>query len=488
MATKRKFKLEDLPNLKFEEIQQIDPERLDIGTGLQDCAIIAQAFERATHSVPTEAAAFATLNRSLENTKVFANAASDVLKGYLKMPQSSASDAIREAQDFATQGASGVPIGGENASTDHIKQSFNFGDVQQSTYGSSFGSTLMKQLRDCIPCDLRIMAYLELSPNIDLLDALKSDVLNRLNALKDIARMLNSFDIYGDFCELLNLLSFMCIPDLQRIIAMLMALFMLQLSDLDGLIGFLQTLIAPLFMPLLMAITSLLDQFVLVVTNPLECIIDAINLQLKKLGFELDPNSPIEQLNASLSNGLGELNSMLNESKAKIIEKLSFYIDEVKALLGELGGGDSAYILASFKKLKIVRMVSFVKAIISALIKGHLACSSEGKPPEQQELDSFFENFLNPNSPFNLWIDDEGNLNIDEKVEGFVPTVQGLPNVGNVLEFEGIDLVDPTLAQTVENTSAALSEPARVVIPCKLEVTAKDAEKVNQFIRELNQS
>jgi hypothetical protein len=125
-------------------------------------------------------------------------------------------------------------------------------------------------------------------------------------------------------------------------------------------------------------------------------------------------------------------------------------------------------------------MVGFLVAIIKALAKGTLACSSQGKPPEQSELDSFFNNFLNPNSPFDLWVDNDGAIHVDEKIPG---QAEALSTFNNVFQFEGGDLVTE-----VERAAAALVEPASVVIPCKLSTTDVDVEQVNQWITQLNES
>lgn len=470
--------LDDIKKINIDELSGVDPTRIRLGTCLQDSTLITQAFESGAHATPTEAATFATLNRSLENQIAFADSAIPSLQGYLKSPQ--------ERSD-------------KESLVDYSKQGFNIDNAQQPTLGSeSFGETLLDFARDCIPCSLRLLSFIELNPNIDLLGTLEADIFNRLKFLADVGSMFKNFDIYADFCDMLGLLSFMCIPDLQRLIAMLMALLVLELPTLEGLIGLIQGLIAPLFAPILMAITSLLDQFVLVVTNPLDCILDAINLQMRKLSFETGNETSLEKAARDINTGLSDLNKMVSESKQKIQEKLNFYVDEVKAMLGDLNGGDGAYLVASLKKLATVRMVGFIVAIINALTRGHVACSSVGKTPERSELDNFFDNFLNPNSPFNMWVDDNDQIHIDEKSSEFEdiansPTgstnLPDLPNNGNVFQFEGDPLVDTTIfTQQIISTKRALVGSASAIIPCKLETSITDVDKVNQFISELNQA
>jgi hypothetical protein len=455
------------------DTENLEPDRLPIGSELQDCSLIASAFERAAHSIPTEAAAFATVSRSVQNSKTFGRAAETSLQSYLKPPETP--DSTRE------DGAVGR--------TDQHLESFNFG-ASGSISQEDFSKKMIDLLKNCIPCSLRINAYLELHPKLDLLAALEIDLLGRLKLLGNVGKMLKNFDIYGDLCELLNLLSFMCIPDLQRIIATLMALLILDVPSLDGLVGLLQGLIAPLFAPVLQGLTGLLDQFNLLVVSPLDCVIDAIKEQMQKLGLELDPSSPLVELNS----GLGELNNQIVEAKQIIQARLDFYINQMKKLLGELSFGDAAYLQFSLKKLKIIRMVGFVVGIISAITKGHDACSSQGKPPQKSELDNFFDTFLNPNQPFNLYMDEEGVLQIEEDIPGFLDAVnppteaEPLPNFGDVFKFEGEDLVNPQVAQQQAETADSLLQPASASIRCNLNPpTVDQAEQINQWIRELNQ-
>jgi len=444
----------------------------NLGTSLQDCALITSTFERGAHATPTEAAVFATFNRTLENNKGIADAVIGSFGTYLNTPQDSAVEEVTQvaaAGGVASSGTS-TPATGETA------QSLDLPGGSAITLGDSFGSSLANLAKNCIPCLDRLTTFLEIHVNVDLLGAFEADLLFRLKFLTDLGNLLKDLGIYGDFCELLNLLSFMCIPDLQALIAMLMALLILDIPKFDGLIGFLQGLILPLFAPIFTAITSLLDQFSLTVMSPLDCIIDAINQQLEKLGYELKPDNPLKDI----AGGIAELNLMVTEAQQTIKDKLDLYISNIKALFGEFAFSDSAYLELSIKKLKIIRMVGFLVAIIKALAKGSLSCSSQGKPPEKQELDSFFENFLNPNSPFDLWVDDDGAIHVDEKIPG---QAEALSTFNNVFQFDGGDFVTK-----VDETAAALVEPATIIIPCKLSTSSNDVEKVNKWIAELNAS
>lgn len=456
------------PKFTFSDIdtEAIDPDRINFGTCLQDCSQITTTFERGAHSTASEAAIFAPLTRILQNNKKLAAGAATALSGYFKYPE--------EAASFLTE-----EQGGASTNTNHNQQSINFGTQKQNTLASNFGERFLDLKRECIPCDQRIEAFLEIHPGIDLLSAFENHLTGQLDLLNQIIDLFKNFDVYGDFCNLLNLLSFICIPDLQRIIALLMAQLILDVSELDSIIGLLQGLIIPIFAPILMSITGLLDQFTLLVTSPLECVIDAINLQLAKLRFDTSPAIPVSA-STQVASGIQQLQNSLTESKATIEDKLSFYIGQLNAMMGELGGGDSAYIAAMLKKLQIVRMISFVRAIVLARAKSHAACSST-QPAALNEIDNFFQTFLNPNGSFNLWVDNDGQIHIDEKDDN----IDILSNTENVLKFEGEPLLD-SVATQIEEVAVQLSAPIRAIAPCRLETQANDVAQVNDWIAELN--
>jgi len=456
-----------MADLNFASVDylNLDPDKLDFGTCDQTCALICQTFERGAHNTYKEPAIFATMNRMLDNTDSFAAVAQESLSGYLRQP------AQPEAQS-ATAGA-----------TDNVLQGLKIENTDISTVGSAFGKTLLDWMKNCIPCAARMLALLELHPHVDLLGALETDLLSRLSVLTDLANLLSNIDMYADFCSLLSLLNFMCIPDLQKLIAMFVALLAQIAFEMDGLIGLLQALIAPLFAPILMSITSLLDQFALTVLSPVDCIITSIEEQLSKIDFEVAAKATrglkegAGKLQEGMKGGLAELNQSVIDAKQHIQQKLAFYIDQVKAMLGELGFGDVAYLRISLKKLTLIRLIAFIIAVITAIAKGQQACSP-GKSPEASELDNFFNNFLNPNSSFSMSIDEGGNLHLDEKIP--------LLNSPNVFQFEGKPVLNPELAQQISSTASALSKNVEVKIPCKLEVEAADLDKVNRWMAELD--
>jgi hypothetical protein len=482
----------DLSKIDFTKI---DPKKVSLGTDMQDCALIAKTFERGAHSTHTEAAVFATLNRSVENMKSFATAASDTVNSYLMNPEDIAKNATKQASDLvssANVSTGGGGSSGSSAATDGILQGLNMGKEEDktSTLTDSFGETLLDFAKDCIPCGDRLMAFLELHPHVDLLGALEDNLTASLQLLSDIGGLLNNFDIYADFCALLDALKFMCIPDLQRIIALFTAMLILDIPKLDGLIGMIQVLIQPIFMPIFQAITSLLDQFSSLVVSPIDCIIDALIQQMNKINISVpktkftpsfkvtsqEGQDKLKEIQGEINSGLKELTLAIQEGKETIQAELDFYIEEIKALLGETTGSGGIHLRLSLRKLKLIRMVSFIIAIITAISKGHASCSNTGKTPQASEIDGFFKDFLSPNSPFDMYVDEEGQIVIEEQGDPLLAKGE------NVFQFKGEDFISPEVAEVTKT----LSDPIRAVIPCRFETTSEDVTKVNRWIEELS--
>lgn len=529
--TLKVFNLEELKKLSPEQLGKIDPDKINLGTGLQDCALIAQAYERGAHYTPTEAAVFATLNRHLENYRHIGKATSKMLKTYVMVPENSVSKQMEEAIKAAKESGAEIPAAGAADPKDGqaFAQSMGLDGFEQSTGDKeNFGDKFGKWLSDCIPCDLRLGSWLELNPNIDLGNILRAALNGMLNFLQGLGSLLSNLDVFGDFCALMDLFNFTCIPDLQRILMLLATLLAFEMPNFSGLLGLVQAIIAPLFAPILTAIMGLFDQFILLVANPLECIVDALNQQIEKLprsdnpifnlvshnadrmGASTETTRAIKDVEDSVkgfndewisgpaktgveaanfaSQSVGEalsiLKNFIEQTIALLKEKLHFYLGDLQALLGEMAGTDASYIAAALRKMQIIRLISFITALISALASGSTGFCKDGGKAEAHEIDNFFNNYLGPNMSFAVTMDDDGNLNFTEKNDRLTEQYKkALPNRENVFEFEGKDVID----QRIIEVANVLSQPVVVTKPCRLEVTATEAETLNRHISELNE-
>lgn len=470
-------------------------------TQLQDCMQIASAFERIAHSTPTEAAAWATMSRMLTNTSSLSSATVSSLSSFIQTPQLTTAT---QAASIAGSKTPTVSATSSSATIDDLLSGINFGNTKSVISNQQMAGKLVSDwLRDCIPCSFRIQSFLELNPPSNLLAALDQHLKNQLAILFSMTDMLTRFNSATDLCSMIDGLSFICIPDLQRLIAILMAQFLLEVPKLDGLMDMLQKLIQPIFAPIFMAINALLSQFKQLIMNPVKCIIDSVATQTSKISPDAGASiygassavtsasdSIQSELNGAASDMYSSFSSLMDtiETAMKTLDsKMDFYIDEVNGMLGEMSGGDASYLRNSMKKLNLIRQIVFVTSIIAAKAMGHQLCTnSSGKLPSKSTLDSFFDNFLNPRMPFTYRATENGGVEVEEKTGGIGDEV--LSNGGNVVEFGdtigGIGgSVDPNIAISVKEILMNLSVTTTSV-PCR---TKTDDATVSRWMTELGQ-
>lgn len=440
-------------------------EMKDYSVKTQDCNAITRAFERGLAYNNDEPSVQASMTRHVQNTKFFATAATKSLNSYKTQPA------------LALANQTGKP---DSAELSGMKIGNQF--ITVPTNKSS--SILSRAVKECIPCDFRILHGLDLNPVQGLLAALKADVKSRLGILDDLKNLLSNIDIYGDFCQMASFLNFMCVPDLQRMLVILMAMMMDFSAALLTLNGLLQALLAPFFTPLLMSINNLLDQLVQLVLSPLTCIMSAIEQDIRKLdigalfGDETLGSArkavnvkkqqvvlDVQKFQGEVRTSLMELHTMLNQGDKLIRNKLNFYTQQITQLLGQWGQYDTSAVAAGNQKIICLRLVGLIRAMIKAKSLGSKLCQENHKP-STTELDNFFSTYVSPNSQFNISVDPSGNLQLSPKIfQKTIPT--------------GIT----TTAQPL------LTPPPEVkTIKCRLNTSSDDVNKVNLWIAELNQT
>ncbi len=145
-------------------------------------------------------------------------------------------------------------------------------------------------LDECIPCLDRTLDALQLHPIDDLLDEFENDILDRWNTLQNIWDMLNSDDIYDDFCELMDFFSFQCIPDLVAILSLLFWLWKSLLTSFQiDINGALWSLIGLMLGPMLTGLEAVIQQYIDMIMAPIDCIISSLLFQMSKIPqFEED--------------------------------------------------------------------------------------------------------------------------------------------------------------------------------------------------------
>lgn len=177
-------------------------------------------------------------------------------------------------------------------------EALKYNELGQSREGTTFKKYI---LEECIPCSERILALGDLlSAPSDFLDLLEQDIKSKLEELKRIFDILFSPPVNTlDLCELLKFLSFTCVPDLYGMLMFLIN-YLKQYVILEGLVGnfglAVSSLLGAILSPLLSGLNSMLDSYIDLIMGPIDCILDALTNQLRKMDAlrAIDPSLSAE--------------------------------------------------------------------------------------------------------------------------------------------------------------------------------------------------
>lgn len=560
---------------------------------LADCATVAKAYERGSLYTFTEPAVFAPISRIVQNNRVFAAQAVDTLSfTTLQLPdiqeqaeQRALTDkdgnihqdkrntvgtvfgtVVPETTSLASQETSTVEdtvdwnlrksIESDGAELDFIdfltdlkeRQTDGPGNPDVAPIevaGAQFKNTFLAKspedlaknlLADCIPCIDRIMDLLELQPGEGIIAMLEADLQGRLSGITSIANLLGDTSMYQDICSLFQFLNFMCIPDLQMILATLIAFIMsfigsLQIvADIGGLIS---AVLDPLLSPIFSGLSALLEQLLTVITAPITCILDAINAQMQKLntiddvvkaaakglGSEADLRSidPIQQGQDKLNQAksavssvpgtvrnavndardtiasttpfvaIGELFKALQAGQAAIKAEAEKWIQEFQQWLNDVGLAEAAFLNGSFQLLGLSRLIQLVTIMID-FANAKPVCA-DPKSGILGEFDRFIQDNLQA-SDWQITLDrsnDSFHLRITEKNStepppsiNFLGANQGLTistDFDKLIEFAGQDVV--------KKLTQPISTIVQVPPSCLGRTSANDIDKVNNIMRDL---
>jgi hypothetical protein len=274
-------------------------------TDFGDCIMIASRFERAASWAPTEEAVFAVAGLALDGMRTQATAFVNQQESSQALTTTSSAQTSGGGQALApnatalsltgneSQGANLKNLDKANEEDEGFFQKIatNFypgGDVND--LGGIFNS-------ECIPCGFRLdhmgnlIAEAFVSPLGGLSEYLKlweQAFTQFLNQIFQLLNLFNGLDQFVDLCALIKFLNdFVCIPDLQRILSALMALMNRTSFEFGGIMGLILQLVGPLLSPFLSNILAELQNYLLMIIRPLECIIDSIQAILAKLDYNI---------------------------------------------------------------------------------------------------------------------------------------------------------------------------------------------------------
>lgn len=277
--------------------------------GIADCLIITRAFERGATFSNTPEATYALLTPQLSIARIQSTSISNqLLNDNSTLTMLGADDVTTTEKD-------------SNSMIEQLRET-NFSKKDRSILSTKLvdedlGKGLLPGVtkkglfnNECIPCGSRLNLAGELSMKMVTDDIKKyykmwKDALQaQLSQLIDMIKMLGSWESQAiDLCALLKFFTeFVCIPDLARILSVLMAFMMRINFDLNIVFDLVLQFAAPLIQPFLSNFVNLLMKYAYMIIAPIECIVNAIQSMLSKLDYNILFQN-IEQLNRSFSLG-----------------------------------------------------------------------------------------------------------------------------------------------------------------------------------------
>lgn len=268
--------------------------------------MITKKFEHGAAFTPTEQAGFALLSIPLDGmrtqSKAYTEQAENIEKTSLPL------SVVEKSSSALSE--SGNPVTGDEAVSNPIsnldkasESEPNFGEKLAGQFGvvDEQGNFNMAGIFDssCIPCDLRIDGagleafFTEIGTGFEngiseYISFWEGVFRQQLSQLESMANMFNNTDSYIDLCAFIKFFTeFMCIPDIARILSVLMAQMNRMSFEFGGLVDFILQLIGPLFTPMLSNIVALVEQAINMIVKPIECIIDSIQALLAKLDYNV---------------------------------------------------------------------------------------------------------------------------------------------------------------------------------------------------------
>ena len=253
-------------------------------TSIQDCMTIARAFEKGANHAMTEESVYAVMTPRISTMRSMA-----------KTTKKSMSRKASDTKDPALLRLTSV-----DAAKDLLKE--------------------------CFPCKFRIdfkgkMTLAQLLDPSGLiatpLEALKAFFTKCLNEINSVLDMLRNLDKYVDLCAFKKFFTeFVCIPDLQRMLALLTAFLMKLALEINSIFGLVISLFAPLLMPFLAGLVDQLTKFILAAIKPIECVIENIQKMLTKLDY----NVLFENTTANNLDALDEVFPQTKQSKSSKVK------------------------------------------------------------------------------------------------------------------------------------------------------------------------
>lgn len=277
-------------------------------TELADCLIISKKFERGAIFSATPESAYAMMGPVLDTMRVQSQALITQIDNTsaLSVPQGATEKLSSPSQDATAPNATAL-LGGE--ATSNIARNIDKADEDDSGFFENLAGNFglldennnfnMNSIFDsnCIPCGLRF----------DNLDAMGEEIWSGIESglseyfrfweellkkqwqqLQDMLNLFTNTDPFIDLCAFIKFFTeFMCVPDIARILSVLMALMSRTSFQFSGVFDLILQLVGPLLSPFLGNFVSMIEQYIMMIVRPIECIIDSIQALMAKLDYNV---------------------------------------------------------------------------------------------------------------------------------------------------------------------------------------------------------
>lgn len=365
------------------------------------------------------------------------------------------------------------------------------------------GDKIKALVADCIPCKDRILALLSLNPIEDVwthFNRMYKQFTFFLVDLFDLFLGDHSVGVFADLCNLLNFLSFMCIPDLAAMIVVLSKLITKYSFKFKDLETSFMSIIGRFSGPALTPLLATVDKYIQLIFAPIECIIAAIDAQLQKADVaqawkrniqgkrDTERTFSIHEFGGSLKGLRKKLQTTVDEAR-KEWRKLD---ESMKDLLGVTDEMDKQLLDITYHIDQTTKFIGLIQAVMIALSEDAIKCgpsgsgsSSESGSPSgsgEEELQNFLSNYIAPSFDVDIIVQDgEARLTpqVPEDIDQLLQTVGKYQK-----QTDQISL--PTTAQT-----KAPAQIGQVIIPlknCLYTTTDGELEKVKEFLGDYQQS
>jgi len=482
--------------------------RLAQAQKLQLLQTISDAYEKGAISSTEEKSVYIPMARNIRDQLTQAVRFEDTVKGYaaLQASETSVEDAISQVGEQISDAADAVTTSidsevGRAGKTigDRLDHIASFSTAKSDIHGSvlgaeikntiltmagqnNLGDALKTLLADCIPCDGRVTAGFEVNISGNFKDQIESDIVNRINYLKNMLSFTANKDVLDDICSLVNSLNFMCVPDLVRILSLLTFLLTKYTVKIGDVTSIMMGLVNALFQPILIDLRGLFDQYAQLVLGVIECVIDSMRYQAQKLNIK-QTTLEVRELSEVTTEASIWISEVVAEGKDFLEEKVDMLDQQINAFFGDWFNKSYESAQFSAAKLRITRVLGLISALIQFKSLGNIC---DGKNFSAEELSVFVNTYISPSTKLKISVGDDGVIVSDGDIGPIGNIIENIVEIQTSIQAS--DEVSDAAKSALEAGTDISSIGDQVTIrfeDCLYGAEGASSEKVQKWISEL---